>query len=134
MLHAKTLVEVDRLGDQVGVELVEFLREQSGEVFGNLVRLLQTTAETVSKSSDVGNVVVLANLGLFLHVALELGLPVLAEQPLEYRFLNLLIILTLKILVREKLHRPNHKYFTATLRVLEEATHWSVRRERNWST
>jgi len=114
VLDAQVLVKLNGLGNQVSIEFVKLLREQRGKVFGDLVGLLQTTTKTVCEGRDVRNMVVFTDLRLLLHVALELGLPVLAQQPLEHRFLDLLVVLTLKVFIRKKLHRTHHKQLSST--------------------
>ena len=48
MLDAQCFVELDRLWDQVGVELVEVVVEQCGEVLWQVLRFLQAGSESIS--------------------------------------------------------------------------------------
>lgn len=104
MFYSKRFVKVNTFWNQIRIKVVEPCREERSKIFGYLIALLQTGAEAVGQGSNVGNMVVLTDLGLLLHVTLELGLPVLAEQPLENGFLNLLVVFVLEELIGEKLH------------------------------
>lgn len=128
MLYSQRLVKFDTLGHQVRVKVVELAGEKRCKVFWNLVALLQTRAQPVGQRSDVRHVVVLADLGLLLHVTLELGLPVLAQQPLEDSFLDFLVVLILEKLIRKKFHRSHHKKFPTLLTTVKRS-HRAIRRE-----
>ena len=104
MLHSQRLVEINTFGNQVSIEIVELRCKKSGEIFWNFVTLLKAGAKAVGEGGDIGNVIVLSDFGFLLHVTLELGLPVLAEQPLENGLLNLLVILILEEFVCEEFH------------------------------
>jgi len=105
VLHADRLVELQRVGDQISVVLVQLLVEERGEVFGQLVGLLQAGAQAVGEGGDVGHVVVLAELGLVLDALLEVALVV--EQPPKEGLLDLLVVLLLEELVVEELNRAH---------------------------
>lgn len=102
VLYADVFVQLESLGDQVRVELEEFLVEKRREVLWEFVALLQTRAQSVRESRDVWNVVVLAQLGLVLDVLLQVA--VVLQQPSEESFLDLLVVLFFKELVAEELH------------------------------
>ena len=55
MLDSKLVEELDGLGDQVSVELVESLVDESDEVARNFFRFLQARSQSVSKGSNVRN-------------------------------------------------------------------------------
>ena len=76
---------------------------------------------------------VLADLRLFLDMVLKLCIIVLIEEPLEDCLLNLLVILFLKELIVEKLHRAEHKKFSTTLTRIE-STDGPVSWETDWAT
>ena len=104
MLHSQRLVEIDTLGNQVSIEIVELRGKEGGEIFWNFVTFLKAGPKAVGEGRDIRNVIVLSDFGFLLHVTLKLGLPVLAEQPLENGLLNLLVILILEEFVCEKFH------------------------------
>ena len=62
---------------------------------------------------------ILAYLRLFLDMVFKLCILALVEKPLENGLLNLLVILLLKELIVEKLHRAEHKKFSTTLTRIE---------------
>ena len=124
VLDSHLRVELDGFGDEVGVELVEALVEEGGEVARQLVRLLQTRAQAVGEGGDVGHVHVLGELGLVLDGALELGVRV-GEQPLEDGLLDLLVVFLLEELVLEERDRPQHEQL-APLRTHVEGGHGAV--------
>jgi hypothetical protein len=104
VLHSQRLVEINTFGNQVSIEIVELRGKEGCEIFWNFVTLLKAGAKAVGEGRDIGNVIVLSDFGFLLHVTLELGLPVLAEQPLENGLLNLLVILILEEFVCEEFH------------------------------
>lgn len=55
----------------------------------------------ISKSSDIGHMLTIADFGLFLDVSLELCITVTIEQPLEDNFLHLLVVRLLKEVIME---------------------------------
>lgn len=133
MLDVQNLEKVDGFRHKVGVEFVQTIVEKSCEVLWQVVGLLKARAETVSKCSDIRNVLVLANLGFVLNVILEFSISFRIQEPLENSFLNLLVILIFKEIVFEKLHRAHHvelSLFSACV----NCCNWSIWRERNRST
>lgn len=114
MLDAKELVELETLRDQVSVKFVEALIEQSGEVFGQLVRLLQTAAQAISQGRDVRNVVVLLE-NVFLRLVLESSLQVafVIEHPAEDALLDLLVVFLFEKVIMNELHAAHHEQLAA---------------------
>ena len=62
---------------------------------------MKKRAEVISKSSDIGHMLTIADFGLFLDVSLELCITVTIEQPLEDNFLHLLVVRLLKEVIME---------------------------------
>jgi len=77
VLNTQSFKKVDRLWDEVSVELKEAVAEKGSEIFGHLFCFLKAGAKTVSKRCDIRNVVVLIDLGLILHEFLEFSVLVL---------------------------------------------------------
>ena len=128
VLHADRLVELQHLGYQVSVEAVQLLVEERSEVLGEVVRLLETAAQSVSKSGDVRHVMVLGHFGLVLDGGLEVAF--VLQQPVEDTFLNLLVVLLLEKVVVEELHRAHHEELSSLERHVEGAD-GAVCRETN---
>lgn len=114
MLNAQRFVQLQTLGDQVGVELVELLIKQSREIFGEFVRFLQTATQPISKSRDVGDVVVLSQ-GVFLFESFDCALEIsfVVQQPSEDALLNFLVVFLFEEVIVQELHASHHKQLTA---------------------
>ena len=128
VLHTDSLVELEHFGYEVSVKAVQLLVEESGEVLGQVVRLLETAAQSISESGDVGHVVVLGHLGLVLNSCLQVAF--VLQQPVEDALLDLLVVFLLEELVVQELHRA-HDEQLATLERHVEGANRAVRRETN---
>jgi len=124
VLYSHLGVKLDGIGYQVRVEFVEALVEESGEVAGQLVRFLQAGPQPVGERRDVGHVHVLGQFGFFLHGSFELSVAVL-EQPLEYRLLDLLVVLLLEELVFQEGHGAQDKEL-ALFWTHVESCYWTI--------
>ena len=62
---------------------------------------------------------ILADLGLFPYMVFELSVIVLTEKPLEDGLLDFLVVLFLKKLIVEKLHRCHDEELTTSLARIE---------------
>ena len=114
VLDAKQLVKLQTLRDQVSVKFVEPLIEQSCEILGQLVRLLQTAAQAISQSRDVWHMVVLLK-DVFLELVLESSLQVafIIEHPAEDALLDLLVVLFFEKVIMNELHATHDEQLTA---------------------
>lgn len=131
MLDSNLLVEVERLGDQVGVELVELLVEESSEVLWQLVGFLETRSQPVGKGRDVWHMMVLAQFRLVLNTLLQVHL--IIEQPAEHGFLDLLVVLLFKEFVTKELNRAGDEQL-ASPRALVKSSDGSICGETDWPT
>lgn len=95
-------VKFESLWNEVGVKFEKVFVYQSGEVFWQLVRLLQAAAEAVGQGGDIGNVMVLRDVRLLVSLSLEVAM--IIEHPVEQAFLNFLVVFFFKIIVMQKLH------------------------------
>lgn len=73
MLNTESLVQLEALRDQVSVELVKILVEERREILGQLIGLLETTAQPISESRNVGYVMVFRQLLLDLDRLLQVS-------------------------------------------------------------
>ena len=73
MLQSNSFVKVQGLWNQICIKLVEFLSEKSSEILWKLIRLLKTGSESISKSGDIWNVMVLTQLWLILNTLFQVN-------------------------------------------------------------
>lgn len=76
MLDAERLVELNGLGYEVSVELIEVAIEQGREVLWQVVGFLETRSEAIGERGDVWHMVIFADLGFLFDIVLKLSLPV----------------------------------------------------------
>ena len=126
VLHAKRLVKLEALRDEVSIELIQALVEQRGEILGQLIRLLQATAQPISEGSDIRHMVILRHLLLALDRLLEVALVI--QHPAEDSVLDLLVVLLLEEIVVQQVHRSSDEQLTA-LQAHVEGTNGAICRE-----
>ena len=99
MLNRQRLEQVNGLGHQVSVKLVQVVAEQRSKILGHFLGLLVAGAEAVRQRRNVRHVIMLIDLSVFFNVALKLGVAVIVQQPFEKGFLNFLVVFVLKELI-----------------------------------
>lgn len=102
MLDVERFIQFKRLRNEVSIKFVQFLIEQCGEVFWQLVGLLKTRSQSVSKGSNVRYVMIFTQFWLILYTLLEVSF--VLQHPSKNCVLYFLVVFLLKEIIMEKLH------------------------------
>ena len=129
MLDFHAFEQGDSIGDHVEIIAEQVCLEVACEIPGELVSFLnksnlyvEAALEAVCDFGDVGDVVVLDGLAVFLG---EFELDFIGQEEFDEKVHDLAVLFQLEVVIQEHLNTSTHQQFPSTL-VLMNGRHWPV--------
>jgi len=67
MLYSKSLIQIEGLRNKICIKFVKFLIEKRCEIFWELIGLLETRPQSIGKSCNIRDMMILTELWLVLN-------------------------------------------------------------------